>query len=162
MKYKSDNPSGDRLARFLELHTDALRRNGSIVQKWRTRDGRRFGPYLLLTCRDAEGTQRAVYLRTKGLQARARAALAALRAPRQQARQLARARQALKRGQRAAQGDLRRQLGAVGLVLKGTEIRGWSHVAHLSRRDPLSIHPDGVATKQFLEKRVFVDQQKDV
>src|SRR6185295_4565646 len=92
MKHESDNPIGDPLARFLELHADALRRQGTIVPKWRTRDGRRFGPYLLLTCRDAEGRQRAVYLATDELLARARAALDALRAPRRQARQLARAR----------------------------------------------------------------------
>lgn len=158
---KSDNPAGDPLTRFLERHADALRRQGSIVQSWRTRNGRRFGPYSRLTIRDATGQQRAVYLATDELLARARAALAALRAPRQQVLQLARVRQALKRGQRAAQADLRRQLRAVGLALKGTEIRGWSRMGGHSSALLASLgHPDGAATGPILEKRESVDQQE--
>jgi len=61
-----------------------------------------------------------VYLATEELLARARAALAALQAPRRQARQL------LPRGYGAAQAELAQQLLPFGLRLKGKEIRGWS------------------------------------
>jgi hypothetical protein len=100
-----------------------------------------------------------VYLGTEELLAKARGALATLRAPRQQARQLRRARRALRQGQRAAQDELRRQLSAVGLVLKGTEFRGWSGVAgEPLARAVLSADPSGASTSPFLEKREFVDQ----
>ena len=118
--------SDDSLARFLARHAEALRRGGSIVPSWRTRGGRRFGPYQRLTCRDTDGRQRSVYLATEELLARARAALAALQGPQRQARQLAHARHLLRRGHRAAQAELALQLFPFGLRLKGNEIRGFS------------------------------------
>jgi len=118
--------TGDALARFLTCHAEDLRRGGAMVQSWRTRGSRRFGPYHRLTCRDAGRRQRADYLATEELLARARAALAALQAPRRQTRQLAQARQLLRRGHRAAQAQLAQQLLPFGLRLKGNEIRRWS------------------------------------
>ena len=139
-----DNAS-DSLARFLACHAEDLRRGGSIVPSWRTRGSRRFGPYYRLACRDADGRQRAVYLATEELLARARAALAALQAPRRQARQLAHARQLLRQGHRAARSSLAKQLFPFGLRLKGNEVRGWSccrTVAHSpSGKRPLASKP---------------------
>jgi len=128
--------TGDPLARFLARHAEALRRGGSIVQSWRTRGGRRFGPYQRLTCRDADGRQRSVYLATEELVARARAVLAALQAPRRQARQLAHVRQLLRRGHRAARSGLAQQLRPFGLRLKGNEVRGWSRCRTLANSPP--------------------------
>lgn len=122
--------AGDSLAHFLSTHADALRRGGAIVHKYRSRQGQRFGPYAMLTCRDAQGRQRAVYLVGEEKLARARTALAALQTPRRQAQVLARARQALRRGHRAAQARVAQELQQVGLHLQGTEIRGWSRVKH--------------------------------
>ncbi len=120
----------DNLARFLAAHAGHLRQQGSIVDKFRSRNGRRFGPYQMLTYRDAQGRQRAVYLAGEEELARARTALAALQAPRRQAQVLARARQALRRGHRAVQARLAQELQRVGLRLQGTEFRGWSRLKH--------------------------------
>lgn len=120
--------ANDSLGHFLIAHADDLRHGGTIVNKFRSRQGRRFGPYPMLTCRDENGHQQSVYLAGEEKVARARAALATLQAPRRQAQVLARARQALRRGLRAAQVDLDRQLQEAGLYRHGTEIRGWSQL----------------------------------
>jgi hypothetical protein len=122
------NNTGDTLDCFLAAHAEHLRRNGSIVAKFRTRHGKRFGPYAMLTCRDAQGRQRAIYLGSEELVGKARTALAALRAPRRQAKVLARARQALRRGHRAARTWLAAELQQLGLHLQGSEVRGWSRI----------------------------------
>jgi hypothetical protein len=47
---------------FIAVHRDVLSLRGSIVESWRSRNGRRFGPYHRLTVRDVNGRQRSVYL----------------------------------------------------------------------------------------------------
>ena len=152
--------TADRLDHFLAAHADHLRRGGSIVNTYRSRKGRSFGPYHRLTCRDDQGRQRAVYLANEEAVARARTALAALQAPRQKARVLARARRALRRGHRAAQTVLERELQGIGLYLTGTEVRGWSrHKSGANLKIGLQAAAPGTPRDvQILENRQSVDQ----
>ena len=154
--------TADRLDHFLAAHADHLRRGGSIVNTYRSRKGRSFGPYHRLTCRDDQGRQRAVYLARDELVDRARTALAALQAPRHEARVLARARRALRRGHRAAQAVLGEQLKMVGLYRKGSETRGWSRCkSGANLKIGLQTAASGTTPNmQILENRTFVDQQE--
>jgi hypothetical protein len=154
--------SGDRLDQFLAAHADHLRRGGSIVSSYRSRSGRSFGPYYRLTCRDDQGRQRAVYLAGEEAVGRARTALAALQAPRQQTRIVARAQQALRRGHRAAQAVLGEQLKAVGLYRKGSETRGWTRCkSGANLKIGLQAAAPGTPRDvQILENRQSVDQLK--
>lgn len=152
--------TADRLDHFLAAHADHLRRGGSIVNTYRSRNGRSFGPYHRLTCRDDQGRQRAVYLANEEAVARARMALTALQGPRQQASVLARVQRFLRREHRAAQGVLGQQLKEVGLYRKGSEIRGWSrHKSGANVQLGLQAAAPGTPRDvQILENRQSVDQ----
>jgi len=94
------------------------------VASWREYNGRKLGPYYRLAYRE-EGRQRSIYLgRCRARVEKVREALDAVQAPRRQERCLRRMKAEAKAGLRAAKAELDRQLRAVGLSLKGFEIRG--------------------------------------
>ena len=113
---------------FLAAHAASLARQGAIVQTWRGR--RRLGPYFLLTCRDAAGRQRSVYLGPRGpIVDEARHALRRLQSPRRQRREIEGARRALRQELALSRSVLDAELAKIGLMRKGSEIRGWSRGA---------------------------------
>jgi hypothetical protein len=113
-------------ARFIAAHRALLARQGSFAATWRTRAGRRTGPYFLLVVRDAQGRQRSVYLGVNGkLAEEVRAELARLQAPERERRVFCRVKRQLRRALARAQQELDRQLAPAGLWRKGSEIRGW-------------------------------------
>lgn|GEM_PF-3323445 len=120
-----DQPA--KLEQFLTQYRDRLAVQGTIVAAWRNKNGMKSGPYFRLTCRDATGVQRSVYL---GLASpaveEARAALAELQSPAAESRRLQAAQRVLRRGLRAAREILDSELDKVGLYRKGSEIRGWT------------------------------------
>lgn len=111
---------------FLERYEHCLREQGSVVATWRERNGRKTGPYHRLTCRDASGTQRSVYLGSdSNLVGVVQEMLSMLKQRRRESRALARARPVLRRALRASRRELDHHLASVGLVRKGAEVRGW-------------------------------------
>jgi len=99
-------------------------RQGAVVASWREYRGRRLGPYFRLAWRD-QGRQRSVYLGCcRALVDQVRQALAAVQAPLRRSQWLRRMKAEAKAALRASKAELDRQLRAVGLFLKGFEIRG--------------------------------------
>ena len=111
-------------ARFIAEHRELLARRGSLVATWRSRAGRRTGPYFLLVVRDEQGRQRSVYLGAdEKLADEVRAELAALQTPERERRVFCRVKRQLRRALKAAQRDLDAHLPP-GLWRKGSEFRG--------------------------------------
>jgi hypothetical protein len=113
------------IERFFAAHGDALARQGSIVATYRRRGNRRLGPYLKLTCRRGE-RQVAVYLGTDGrFIDTVRERLAQLQSARSERSRISAARRAFRRYARIAQQELDKELGYLGLIRQGHEVRGW-------------------------------------
>ena len=118
---------GGKLPQFLAEHRQQLVYQGAIVGSWRRRGGKTTGPYYRLTCRDAAGRQRSVYLGADStLVAAARRALRDLQASAVAQRQLAQVRTSLQQGLLRARRQLDDELAALGLRRQGSEVRGWS------------------------------------
>jgi hypothetical protein len=115
------------VADFITVHAERLAKQGSIVAKWRRRDGHWLGPYYFLASRDAAGRQRAVYLGRRGaVVASVSKRLDSLQRPRRQRRAIEAARKLLRRGLAAAKRQLDVELAKVGLRRHGHEVRGWA------------------------------------
>jgi hypothetical protein len=119
-----------RVEEFIGRHQHELARQGAIVATLRHRKGQRIGPYYLLTVRDVSGRQRSIYLGAdSNVIAAARDAVARLQAPLVLRRQFLKVHKQLRLGLRAAQRELDKELDQVGLIRKGSEIRGWSRIS---------------------------------
>ena len=104
---------------------DVLARSGSIVESWRQRGERRFGPYFKVIYR-IDGRQCAIYLgRCAALADKVRGLLAELKAPRLAARQLADMRRAAKAAWRQVRAHVNETLRPAGMYLDGYLLRGW-------------------------------------
>ncbi len=111
----------DAIRAFILAYREEFRRQGSVVAGWRTYRGRRLGPFFTLRYRKG-GRQAALYLgRSGSLAAQVRELLAEVQRPRLLRRCIQQARAEVRRCKRAWQEDL----AAVGLSLKGCEVRGW-------------------------------------
>ena len=121
------DPVDQRRARvrdFLAEHAEALRRQGSVVETWRERGGRRLGPYYRLACR-LGGRQKSVYLGSdRRLAVEVRRDVAARQAPARDGRRGRLRSRILRRELRRCRAVWDAELAKVGLRLKGSEVRG--------------------------------------
>jgi hypothetical protein len=114
------------VCRFILDHRDVFRRQGSVVPCWRTYRGHRLGPFFSLRYR-VEGRQTAIYLgRSAILAERVRGLLRDLQQDVQKGRTFARLTRQAQMQLRRSKNRWHRELAAMGLYLKGFEIRGWS------------------------------------
>ena len=115
---------------FLAAHRDDLARQGSVVTSWRRRGDCRVGPYFRLTCRNPNGRQRSIYLgRASELVRSVREALSLLQAPLRDERKMRATRRHLKNAAASARKEFHHELQNVGLLGKGSEVRGWSTIS---------------------------------
>ena len=110
---------------FIRSHADTFARCGSVVASYRSKNGRRCGPYYRLAYR-SDGRQLSLYLgASEQLAAQVRSLLAELQARRDYFRQVARS----ERQRREHLLRLKRQWQqaalAHGLYARGWELRGW-------------------------------------
>jgi len=111
---------------FIDQHSTLFEHQGSVVESWRWRRGRRRGPYYRLAYHDELGRQRSVYLGADaGLASAVRQALVELHAPQRERHWIKELRRDLRRGLRHARVAMDVELQALGLYCKGAEIRGW-------------------------------------
>jgi hypothetical protein len=103
----------------------ALAATGSIVETWRTYQGRRLGPYYRLAYRES-GRQKTIYVgKDAELVAAARSLLEELHVNERIRRTMERQQLAVRAGLRAAKAAWAQELQKSGLTLKGYEVRGW-------------------------------------
>jgi hypothetical protein len=103
----------------------ALAATGSIVETWRTHQGRRLGPYYRLAYRES-GRQKTIYVgKDAELVAAARSLLEELHVNERIRRTMERQQLAVRAGLRAAKAAWAQELQKSGLTLKGYEVRGW-------------------------------------
>lgn len=120
-----DDQRWDQIRRFLEEHASLLSRQGSIIETWRFRNGRRLGPYFRLSFRD-QRRQRSLYLGTdQAMISKVVQHLKALQSTVRLDRQLNRTRAALRRELTRAHQAVDAALQGTGLHRKGNEVRGW-------------------------------------
>jgi hypothetical protein len=111
--------------RFMTDYKNVLAQRGTIVMTYRRRAGRVLGPYYKLTCRIG-GRQAAVYLgNDESLIREVQERLTRLQRPRLEHMQLRTLQRNLRHGAREARRQLDIEIGKLGLVRKGHEIRGW-------------------------------------
>jgi hypothetical protein len=114
--------------RWIREHRRQFARSGSVVATWRTRNGRRVGPYYRVEWRE-HGRRRSRYLGANAEAAqKTRALLAELQLPRDRQRANGKLRAEARRELRRSKAMLALRLRACGLWLKGFEFRGWSRV----------------------------------
>ncbi|MHB1038535.1 MAG: hypothetical protein ACYC35_29725 [Pirellulales bacterium] len=138
-------------------------RQGSVVATWRTRCGRRCGPYYRLAYREA-GRQKSLYLGPSApLADQVRGLLAELQQPLRYGRLLDRLAAQARASLRRANAELNRVLGTFGFYLKGRHefrrLRGAGAVASPARQmvDAWILH----SRSEFrVEKTRVVDQQE--
>ena len=127
-KRDSVDQRGAKVAKFFGDFAPDLVRQGSIVETFRYRRGRRLGPYFQLTCRHA-GRQYAVYLgNDQTFVGEVRRGLDLLQETTHRRRKLDACCRAVHAQARAAQRQLRIELAKHGLVLRGLEVRGWQNM----------------------------------
>lgn len=103
----------------------ALAATGSIVETWRTYQGRRLGPYYRLAYRES-GRQKTIYVgKDAELVVAARSLLEELHVNERIRRTMERQQLAVRAGLRAAKAAWAQELQKSGLTLKGYEVRGW-------------------------------------
>lgn len=113
------------VARFISEHANDLVWQGSIINSYRLRQGRRLGPYFKLVCR-RDGRQRSVYLGNDAVfREEVSLQLERLQAPVLRGRALEALSQTVRAQARLAGRMLDRELAKHGLVRQGHEIRGW-------------------------------------
>jgi len=112
------------LAKIREV-APVLAATGSIVETWRTYQGRRLGPYYRLAYRES-GRQKTIYVgKDAELVAAARSLLEELQVNERIRRTMERQQLAVRAGLRAAKAAWAQELQKSGLTLKGYEVRGW-------------------------------------
>lgn len=128
---------------LLAARPELFARQGAVIAAWRTRAGRRVGPYYALRYRDA-GRQQSLYLgASPELADRVRRLLDEAQQPRRERLSLRRARAAVRASLRRHKHKWRRDLERLGLTLKGFEIRRFpGSVPHFS---PLKTGTDPLA-----------------
>jgi hypothetical protein len=133
---------------WIDQHADLFRTQGAVVQLWRTRRGRRIGPYYHLKYRE-QHRQHTLYLGpSPELAAAVREKLAALQEPhrwRQTHQKMWKASWAAFRQHKK---ELARVAAGYGITLKGWEFRGvrryfaWLRAQPLSEEDDFGESPD--------------------
>jgi hypothetical protein len=122
------------LRRWIDVSSDILATNGSVVETWRTRAGRRCGPYFQLAYRQ-EGRQRRHYLGAdRVLVDEVRTVLNALQSGTRMRRTLRQHRKVVSRRLAASRRAWNQELEKIGLCLKGSEVRGWRGAARAGQR----------------------------
>jgi hypothetical protein len=102
-----------------------LARQGSIVESWRYKNGRKIGPYFRLAYR-ADGRQRSIYLgKSQKLLQEVRRLLQKFQKLMKTRRILRQARKTLQLGLKNHQAQFRLDLQEIGLELRGYAARGW-------------------------------------
>jgi hypothetical protein len=118
----------DQTLALIDSQPQVFARQGAVVETWRTRGGRRFGPYFELRYRE-DGYQKRVYLGADGEAAqRVREHLTQRHEPTQQWRQYRQVRREILKSLRTWKAHFREQLRPLGLSIKGNEFRGWSQL----------------------------------
>ena len=106
-------------------HPDLFSRQGVVEMKYHGPPARRRGPYFSLRFRES-GRHRSIYLGREGpLIQQVRALLAQLQDPIRRTRASRQARRQLMSILRGYNANLAARLGAIGLRMKGFEVRGW-------------------------------------
>lgn len=124
-KSHSGDQHRQRVWAFINTHRDRLGHQGAVIETWRTRGGRRLGPYFALKLR-VDGRQRSLYLGADAqLAGEVRAELAQLQAPVRNQRWFRRQEQVIRRELARCRNELNRELSSSLLYAKGSEIRGW-------------------------------------
>lgn len=120
-KRRSTDQREAKVWRFIADNASNLAKQGSVARTWRGEAG----PYFRLDFCDGTGRTRSVYLGANvDFASRVRQKLSELQAPSKLRRQLSRARQSARAELRRSVQNLERQIAALGLHLKGYEIRG--------------------------------------
>jgi len=105
---------------------ELFRHQGIVTTMWRSRNGRRFGPYYRLLYRK-EGRLRIIYLgRSAEFAEEVRSWLAAFQGPLREHREWQGVRRAMKAALRKQKAAWAEALTKYGFVLKGYEVRGWA------------------------------------
>ena len=160
----------EALKRLFEAHCDAFARQGTVVKIWRTRHGRRSGPYYRLQWREG-GRLRTHYLGSdKHLADVATRMLDVLRQRHQRRQFFARQQAIVRRMIREHKAQWRQRLEELGLTVQGREIRGWRKLAarkteipfagrtRLTRSLPPTSHCDKFRVANNVEMRGRVEQ----
>jgi len=133
-----------RLAILIEkilANRDLFTRQGSIVQSWRYKNGRKIGPYYRLVYRDA-GRRRSLYLgRSEELVRQVRRVLESLQRP----RNLRRTKKSVQAALRRQKAEWRAELQAAGLTPRGYDVRGWRAFRRRSIATFPEVNQPGVA-----------------
>ena len=120
---------------LIAARPDLFRCQGAVVNTWRRRNGKTFGPYYRLSYRQ-HGRQCSVYLgRTGALVEQVRRALQALQQSIARFRLFNRLRRQIRASLRVHKFRVHSLLRPFGLRLKGFEVRGW-RISPLSRFRP--------------------------
>jgi muconolactone delta-isomerase len=115
----------DRVRKEIRQREAIMARQGTVVATWRTRHGRKVGPYYRLAWRE-DGRQKSLYLGGSTELAQAvRQILAELQRPLRVDRAFLAARKQGWAALRAHKIVLARELARYGLYLHGWEVRGW-------------------------------------
>jgi hypothetical protein len=115
----------DRIRKEVRQREAIMARQGTVVATWRTRQGRKAGPYYRLAWREG-GRQKSLYLgRSAELAQAVRQMLAELQRPLREDRAFRAARKQGWAALRAHKIVLARELARYGLYLHGWEVRGW-------------------------------------
>ena len=113
---------------FILANRNSFVRQGAVVETYRMYRGRRPGPFFSLRYRDG-GRQRSRYLgRSSALADRVRDLLQELRKEIEESRTLARLKRRARAHVRVCKNAWRQDVAALGLHLKGSEVRGWTGV----------------------------------
>ncbi len=128
----------DQVCELVRAQLGVFSRQGAIVATWREHQGRKLGPYYRLAWRE-EGRQRSRYLGcSTWVVEKVRELLARVQQELRQGRQLRRLERTARAAMRWSKGLLRKELGRLGLWLKGFEVRG-GRLADALRTDPRQV-----------------------
>jgi hypothetical protein len=119
------------LLRFINQRAGLLARQGTIVGVYRTRSGKRTGPYFFLAFRES-GRQRRIYLGCEErLICEIRILLGKIQEPLRRERFLKEQEKIVRRAYACHKAKWREELAEVGLRLHGNEVRGSMRLARL-------------------------------
>ncbi len=131
----ADQSRYERARTFILANTRLFAAQGSVVATWRTRRGKRFGPYYRLAYR-RHSRQRSVYLGPALVANRLRDLLAQLQKPLRLHRLYQRLQSEARRSLRQVKKHLAQQLAPYGVTLKGYEFRGAARAFHTYKPKP--------------------------
>ncbi len=133
----TDQSRYDRARTFILANRPLFSAQGSIVASWRTRHGKRFGPYYRLAYR-RNGRQRSIYLGAAHIADHLRDLLARLQEPQRLHRLYQRLQAQVRHSLRQAKKHLAQQLAPYGVTVRGYEFRGAARAFCNSRQKPRS------------------------